>query len=75
MAFADRLRDLREARGVSRQQLADVSGISRGAIRNYEQALREPTFDTVCKMADALGVSLEEFRDVAPVKAKGRKAK
>lgn len=32
----DRLRELREARGMSREELADASGISRTAVYDYE---------------------------------------
>jgi transcriptional regulator with XRE-family HTH domain len=63
MTFADRLRGLREAAGLTQAALADAAGLSLGAVRNYEQGIREPYWAAVFKLADALGVSCEAFRD------------
>ena len=63
MTFADRLRELREKAGLTQMQLADASGLPLGSIRNYEQGQREPYWQVVFKLADALGVSSEAFKD------------
>src|SRR5262245_46370541 len=63
MPFADRLKQLREAAGLSRQELSDLCGLGRGTVRDYEQGRREPSLAAAFKMADALGASVEEFRD------------
>jgi transcriptional regulator with XRE-family HTH domain len=65
MTFADRLRELREAAGLTQEALADATGLSLGAVRNYEQGIREPYWSTIFKLADALGVSVEAFRECA----------
>jgi len=49
--MALRLRALREERGMSLQDVADVIGMTKGAIRFYEAAEREPNFDTLEKLA------------------------
>ena len=66
MTFAERLRQLREERGITQAGLADASGLPLGSIRNYEQGQREPYWGVVFKLADALGVSCEAFRDCVP---------
>jgi transcriptional regulator with XRE-family HTH domain len=63
MKFADRLRELREASGMTQEKLANAAGLSLGAVRNYEQGIREPYWQVVFKLASALGVSCEAFRD------------
>jgi transcriptional regulator with XRE-family HTH domain len=53
-----RLRELREAKGMSRAALADASGVPYTAIENIERG-RTPTpgYDTFLALAKALGVS------------------
>jgi transcriptional regulator with XRE-family HTH domain len=65
MAFAAKLKGLREEKGLSREDLAGASGLSRGAIRDYEQGHREPSLASAFKLAEALGVSVEVFKDGA----------
>lgn len=75
MAFGTRLRELRVAGNLSREQLAEKSGISRGAIRNIEQGIRSPAWETVQALAAALGVSCEAFNEsAAPEPAKPKRA-
>ena len=46
--------------------LAEASGLPIGSIRNYEQGQREPYWAVVFKLAAALGVSCENFKDCIP---------
>lgn len=62
MTFAERLRELREQAGLTQARLAETSGLPLGSIRNYEQGQREPYWQVVFKLADALGVSVEAFK-------------
>lgn len=47
---------------ISLKELAVKTGLNYGSIRNYRYKHYEPTFKTMCKIADALGVSLDELR-------------
>ena len=40
--FGDRLRDVREAMGLSQQDLADLCGVTMRSQRNYEKGERNP---------------------------------
>ena len=62
MTFAERLQKLREQAGLTQAKLAETSGLPLGSIRNYEQGQREPYWQVVFKLADALGVSVEAFK-------------
>jgi transcriptional regulator with XRE-family HTH domain len=55
--------------------LAQASGLPLGSIRNYEQGQREPYWAVVFKLAAALGVSSEEFKDCAGIGEKAPPAK
>jgi DNA-binding XRE family transcriptional regulator len=61
MAFHLKLRELREAKGVTQAQLAESAGLSKGGIADLEQGRRKPTLETAQKLARALGVSCTAF--------------
>ncbi len=60
--FGERLKTLRLAKGWSQQELGERIGVSRQAIDQFERGRNGPKWETVCALADALGVSVEEFR-------------
>lgn len=60
--FAARLRALRTAAGISAYELAKRSTVSKQMISQIETGQAVPGWEIVCKLADALGVSVAEFR-------------
>ena len=58
-----RVRQFRERAGLTVQELAESAGLTRQAVHNYESGARRPTWDAVQKLAAALGVSTDVFRD------------
>jgi len=69
--FGQRLQALRLEAGMTQQQLADLSGLPLGSLRNYEQEQREPLWEVVFHLARAMGISTERFADcVAPLAKK-----
>ena len=56
-----RLRELREAAGLGRKELAEKAGMKEGGVRDIEQGLRMPKFDNVVSLANALGVDCTAF--------------
>lgn len=59
--LAERLKSTREARKISVYQLAQVSGISETHIRDLERGDRNPSFDTLSRLAKPLGLSLSDL--------------
>lgn len=57
----NRLRKLRQERGLSMRQLAYKSGLSANALSNIERGLTSATVSTLYKLADALEVSITAF--------------
>lgn len=51
------IRKYRLLRGMSQAELAERAGRKRSAIGNYESGAREPDYDTLTALADALGVT------------------
>ncbi len=80
--FAERLRQLREAAGLTQPQLAERAGMNRFGIAKLEQGVREPTWSTVQALARALGTSSQAFEgtaetssEAAPKRPRGRPRK
>lgn len=59
--IAKKIRILRKTRGLTQQQLADLMGVQRATISNYEIGRRSPHMKDLEKLADILGVNLEYF--------------
>lgn len=57
--IGETIRRLREARGWSQVQLADLSGVAGPTVNRIENGMRVARSDTLKKIADALGVSLD----------------
>lgn len=62
-----RIKELREAKGLSQEKLAQRADISRQMIVNLESgAVGNTSTDTLAKIALALGVSTSEIWEVTP---------
>jgi transcriptional regulator with XRE-family HTH domain len=59
--FYGRLRELREAAGLSREQLAESAGVKPSAVRDIEQGVYSPNWETVVSLCRALGVRADAF--------------
>lgn len=59
--LADNLRQLRESRGLTQQQLAKAAGVPRPTWANLESGAANPTVSVLVRVAMALQVSVEEL--------------
>ena len=59
---------VRENRGLTQQECADLFGVKLRAWQTYEQGVSEPKFETLCKIADVFCVTTDYLlgRDPAP---------
>ena len=55
------IRKTRKKQGLSQEQLAKMSGLSRYTIMNFETRKRDPRIKDLRKIAKALNVSIEEL--------------
>jgi predicted transcriptional regulator len=67
MTFAEKLRELRDASGLSEAKLAEASGVPFASVHEYGLGRRKPSFAAAVKIARALGVSCEAFADCEDV--------
>jgi len=60
--LAKRVKEYRKQKGWSQQKLAEKAGLSYNTITKIEQGIGDsPTLKTLLKLADALGVGLDEL--------------
>jgi transcriptional regulator with XRE-family HTH domain len=68
--FGFRLRKLMRDRGMTIEVVAWRAGVHPNSVNKWIDGSRQPNFDVVCRLADALGCSLEDLR-VLPVRTDG----
>ena len=59
--FHENLRNARENCNLSQKALADILKIPVTTYRNYENTLREPSYDILIKISKALNISTDEL--------------
>lgn len=55
--FKNRIRELREYHNYTQAQLADMMGVNKQTISQYERGVREPQFDNLLMLCDIFNVS------------------
>ena len=65
--LGERIRELRKARGLTQNELAERLGVTQALIASYESARRSVPLRKLCVLTEVLGVSIEEVvGQVAP---------
>lgn len=57
--MSDRLRSLRKERGFSQTEVGNRTGIAQALLSKYENGLRLPPTESLIKLADFYGVSVD----------------
>lgn len=61
MAVSERVRDLREQKGISQRQLAEDVGVSQSLINQIERGTKNPSLQVACSIAEALDCKVEDL--------------
>jgi transcriptional regulator with XRE-family HTH domain len=85
-AVSENLRTVRESRGLSLDQLAELTGVSKSMLRQIETGKSSPTISTIWKIANGLHLSftallrkptvqaeVKSFKGVQPLTAEGER--
>ena len=69
MTFGETLKSLRKQKGLTQEEFAKQTGISRSAIGMYESGKREPSFEMLELFADFFNVDMNTLLDRDPAPA------
>lgn len=61
MKFSDKVRYLRQQKGYTQTELADLANISQPALQAYEAGKAKPMKNNAIQLAKVLGVSYDEL--------------
>lgn len=61
MEFHERLKELRKAKNLTQQQVAQALGIAVRQYQRYEHGERKPTYDIIVQLCHFLEVSSDEL--------------
>ncbi|UCS13023.1 helix-turn-helix domain-containing protein [Clostridium botulinum] len=59
LVFKDRLKGLREDNDLTQEELAKILSITRSALANYENGIREPDISLLIKISNYFDISLD----------------
>ncbi|MBM3983645.1 MAG: helix-turn-helix transcriptional regulator [Planctomycetes bacterium] len=68
MLFGEKLKELREAAGLTQGALAERAGMHLFGVAKLEQGVREPAWSTVQAICTALGVKCSAFEGTTSAK-------
>jgi transcriptional regulator with XRE-family HTH domain len=74
VAFGDRIRQLRQAAGMTQEDLAERCGLFRTYMSRIETGKANPTLSMICALATSLGVPVVELFGNSPLLHKAPRA-
>ncbi len=58
-----KIKELREAKGLTQKYIADIFGVDQSAVVRWESGKAMPTADKLPKLAQLLGCTIDELYD------------
>lgn len=65
--YGERIKELRERKGLSQQELANMLDITKAAVSHYERCFRKPSIETLEALCDIFNVSFDYLLGVENV--------
>ena len=60
--MGEKIKELRESKGISQYRLAELTGINRSTINRYEnRSIQKISFDNLMKICEALEIDIKEI--------------
>ena len=60
--MGEKIKSLRESKGISQYRLAELTGINRSTINRYENgSIQKISFDNLIKICEALEIDIKEI--------------
>lgn len=61
MDFAENLKDYRKNKGITQRDLADIIGTNNTTLSNWEKGISKPDIDTIIKISNYFGISIDDL--------------
>nr|MBO4517655.1 helix-turn-helix transcriptional regulator [Clostridia bacterium] len=61
MNFAENLKNLRKAKGITQKQLAETLGVDQRTVSAWENGVCEPSFDLLLKLCQFFNETFDEI--------------
>jgi len=68
MMFSERLKSLREEKGFTQQDIADILGVGRATIAGYETKGKQPDYEKLIKLAGFFGTSVDYLLGISNIR-------
>lgn len=68
MSFGEKLKEYREYKSMTQEQLANKIGVAKSTIAGYEKGNRTPDVKKIKKLADALGITGDDLLETNTIK-------
>jgi transcriptional regulator with XRE-family HTH domain len=65
--FGDTLKKLRQRMGLRQDDVARMVGVERSTVANWERGAKQPSLETLVKLGQLFGISLDELLGVTKV--------
>ena len=60
--MGEKIKELRDSKGISQYRLAELTGINRSTINRYENgSIQQISFDNLLKISEALEIDIKEI--------------
>lgn len=73
MSFSDRLKDLRNSKGLTQQDLADILKVERPTIAGYETKGKQPDYEKLLILSEYFNVSIDWLLGNSEIKEQAEK--
>ena len=61
MSLGTKINQYRQQSGLTQEQLAERMNVTRQTVSNWERGINEPDFAGLCRLAEVLGITLNDF--------------
>ena len=62
MDIIEKMKETRQAKGISRYKLSQLTGIHESTLKRYEdRAIKKISFENLLKICEALGINIKEI--------------
>lgn len=66
MDIGSKVKEIRKARGLTQQDVADKLGVKKNTVSQWESGIRNMSFEQIVQYAKLVGVTLDYFNDNPP---------